>query len=215
VHPVRPAVPVAARRVRRPPAPRLAALGHRGIYPELLTIMIATRFLDSIARFQQIPTDYRPIRGHILVGIVLHRPEFWSRSWFWSHVIDQINDHYSLASLYLSLQLRLAIMSQSTWICLLDSESVDSSRRFYDSSRLESTDSSVETIKLADLSRLWQSLLPTMWPELIGSLKLGNILVFVQQIYDNKSAVQKPKHCLTWDFPSALSHQRVGNNMSC
>ena len=33
--------------------------GKRYNNAELLTIMIATRFLDSIARFQPIPTDYR------------------------------------------------------------------------------------------------------------------------------------------------------------
>ena len=45
------------------------------------------------------------------------------------------------------------------------------------------------------------------WAELIGSLKLGNVWVFVQLICGPprpESAVQKPKHCLTWDFPSAL-----------
>ena len=44
--------------------------------PELLTIMIAARFFDWISRFQLIPTDYRAIRGQILVGVTLHRPEF-------------------------------------------------------------------------------------------------------------------------------------------
>ena len=53
--------------------------------PELLTIMIATRFLDLIARSQPIPTDYRHNRWPI---IVLHLPEFWSRLWFRSRVID-------------------------------------------------------------------------------------------------------------------------------
>ena len=44
--------------------------------PELLTIMIAARFFDWVSRFQLIPTDYRAIRGQILVGVTLHRPEF-------------------------------------------------------------------------------------------------------------------------------------------
>ena len=35
-------------------------------------------------------------------------------------------------------------------------------------------------------------------PDLIGSLKLGNVLIFVQLAnQDQKSAVQNPKHCLT------------------
>ena len=38
--------------------------------------MIAIKFLDSIARFQPIPTDYRSIIGKILVSVVQHLPEF-------------------------------------------------------------------------------------------------------------------------------------------
>jgi len=45
-------------------------------------------------------------------------------------------------------------------------------------------------------------------PELIRSLKLGNVWVFVHLIHrprrTKKSAVQKLEHCLTWDFLSAL-----------
>ena len=45
-------------------------------------------------------------------------------------------------------------------------------------------------------------------PELIESLKLGNLQVFVQLIHRQtrtKNQLKKPKHCLTWDFLSALT----------
>ena len=50
-------------------------------------------------------------------------------------------------------------------------------------------------------------------PEFMGSFKLGNVWGFVQLIHrpmqSKKSAKQKTKHCLTWDFLSALLKTQI------